>query len=302
MPTDLYYFPAAGPAFTAESQLGGYTVRYPLGAAEPTAVEVEAAYCQVSTNYSRPAANTLLAYTTNAGTTNCYFVDDLDFRPFGGHPGPVNEWRRSWASVPASWTEPESFPFTYPSVTTTASGSAYPVTNIVASGVNFVLSSGTVTGIAANDSVFCSLKFTRNSLQYQSSFFTTAIAATNSVSVTIGPRFTGSGAFSSISGTVQKASAARAEPVTRIVGSLIVHDYALTNTTAIDTDLPLQQPFVPIITSTGVETTAIASTTTPNASTYAALVTSGSLLVADCTRRRYRGNIYERATRYVPAQ
>lgn len=298
MPTDILYFPAAGPAFTAESQLGNYTHSYPLGAREPTHLLVEADFCRITANYSRPAADTLLAYTINGSTTNCYFIDDAAFRPFGGKPGPLSEWRRSWASVPASWYDGESYPYTYPAVSAAAVGNTYSVTAITASGTNYVLAAST-TGINAADSIYCSLKFTRGGYSFQGGFFTTAVAVT-ATNVTIGNSLLGSGSFTNVSGSVAKASAARTNVSTKVVASLLLHDYALSSATNVSTDLPLFAPFS-AVDATGSETLSLTNTTTPTAATYAALVTGGQRLVVECWQRRYLGNIWERITRTVPA-
>lgn len=104
------YITAVGQnTFTTETQIGGYQVQYPLAAAEPTAIMVSAPFAQVTANYSRPAANTLLSFNG----TNCYFVSDEHFRSFG-RSGPVLEWERTWASIPATWTDYDSTAYTFP--------------------------------------------------------------------------------------------------------------------------------------------------------------------------------------------
>ena len=295
---DLQYFvPAGSNAFTVETPCGNYSINFPLGAAEPTHFTVEAPFVQTTVNYSRPAANTLLSYRGS----NCYFVTDDSFRSFGSQPGPVSTWVRQWSTVPAQWQEPQEYAYTYPASSGGAIGGVYNVTAITASAANVVLTTAT-TGITAGEGVFVSVKFVNSGLSVQTSFYTGALAVTNTT-LTIGLGTIGFvGSFTNVSGIVTEAVVARAQPRTIPVASLIQHDYALSSTSSLDTDLPLNPVFTPIDNATGAETSELSTTTTPLASQYAQLVVNSSLICVECTRRRYLGNIYERATRYVPAR
>lgn len=210
-------------------------------------------------------------------------------------------YERLFATVPASWSEPEEYGFPYPSYASTVTGSAFSATAITASTPNFVIST-TATGIAPGDIIYCSLRFNCSGLAYTQSFFTAAVAASSGSSVTVGPQLVGSGSFSSVSGTVQKATAGRSTAETLIVSSRVQHDYALSSEAALDVDLPLIQSFSPVD-AAFVVTNALTAGTTPTAAIYSGYVTSGVELVAESsTRRRYMGNIYCRRTRFVPAR
>lgn len=296
------YFTAAGQnAFTTETQIGGYTVEYPLGAAEPTAIVVSAPFAQVTANYSRPAANTLLSFNG----TNCYFVSDENFRPFGGHVGDVTEWDRKWASVPASWTEPEEYAYVYPAFSVgTNTSNAYAITAIAQVGTGFAPTyniTSSTANISAGDYVYISANYTRGNQQVQSGSWANVTAASGTVLTVKGTAFSGSGNFTSVSGTVRKGLPGRTTRPSLIVGSQILNDYVLTSTTNIDADLPLLQPFAPVVAITGEATTNLTASTLPTSTAYANLVVTGGSLIVECSRRRYAGNIYRRSTRTIPA-
>ena len=250
------------------------------------------------------AAATAYIPTTSGGVTvpavTAYFVNDVNFRTVRG---PLIEWERQWATVPASWQEPEDYAYTYPAFSGNAAGAGYNITAISVSGANFVLTTST-TGIATADPVFIATKFTRGGLVSATAFYTLALNVTNTT-VTIGSSTfasLGAGSFTNVSGTIAIAQAARAAPRTIPVASTILHDYALTNTSALATDLPLLPVFTPIDLTTGAETSELTTSSTPSSAEYAALVVNNVPVCAECSRRRYLGNIYERATRYVPAR
>lgn len=283
-------------AFTVETRIGDYVPAYPLGAAEPTALVVTAPFMQTAANYARPNVNAVLSFNGS----NAYFVDDDGMSDVSAG---VRTWNRKWATVPASWSEPEEYAYSYPGFVTSVTGSAYNVTNIASNGAGYDISTP-ATGIAANDDVYVAVKFTRNSLVKYQTFTAKATAATSNVSVTVGNVFDGSGAFTSITGTIRKGNPGRTQAQTMVCGSRVQHDYALSNLTSLNTDLPLLSEFAPID-STGNRVTVLSTgtATAPNTADYAALVTGGGEIIAEpSSRRRYMGNIYVRATRYIPAK
>lgn len=253
--------------------------------------------------YALTAINITSDGTGTLAAPLAYFVRQGTLRD---REGAQVGYERLFANVPQSWDEPEEFAYTYPAVlVATALGTAYTVTAMAASGANTVLSSSTATGIAANDTVLLNLAFTRPGYPATVRWATFAKVASVSagVSVTISSPFPGTGIFSNVSGTLAKANQfARLVPKSIIVGSRLFHEYALSSEATLDTDLPLFQPFSPVITATGEITDTLSTATTPTGATYAALVTGGGEIVAECTRRRYLGNIYCRTTRFVPAR
>lgn len=296
MASVTFYTTPAQNAFTTETRVGDYEVTYALGAAEPTALVIRARYWQTRADYTRPAENSTLSY----GAATAYFINDDGFRDILAG---VVEWTRTWATVPASWSEPESFSYTYPAFTgATTYGTAFDVTAITAVSGGFELAT-TATGISVNDSIYISLSYTRGSISQRFNTFTRATAVSSGASVTIPAIFSGTGAFSGVSGTVTKSTSGRSTQVTLMVGSRLAHDYALSSTAALDTDLPISQSFTPISSAGLIVTTLSTGTATlPSSTAYAQLVSNGGELVAECERKRYMGNIYVRITRWVPAQ
>jgi hypothetical protein len=280
------------PAFTTDTQCGDYVPEYALGAAEPTALIIRAPFMETRADYIRPAANSNITY----GGSTAYFIDDLSFQDLRAG---VAQWTREWATIPASWSEPEEYAFTYPAYIGSGTYTGYSVSAITASGANYILSISGGT-IVAGDTVFYSLRFTRASVVYNITGSAIAVATTNTSQVTITIGLPGTGAFSSVSGSVGLTNPIRDEAVTKVVGSRVQSDYALSNTASLNADLPLIPAFQAITTS-GFITDQLSTTTVPTAANYIALINAGSEIVAECTRRRYLGNIYVRRTRYVPA-
>jgi hypothetical protein len=284
------------PAFTTETQCGDYTVEYALGAAEPTALIIRAPFMETRADYARPAANSNITY----GGSTAYFIDDLSFQDLRAG---VAQWTREWATIPASWSEPEEYAYTYPAYLGSGGYVGYSVSAITASGANFILSISGGT-IVAGDTVFYSLRFTRASVVYNVSGSAIAVATTNTSQVTITIGLAGTGSFSAVSGSVGLTMPIRQEPETKVVGSRVQSDYALSTAANLNADLPLVPAFSAIVVSGGTYgtlTDTLSTATAPTAANYIAMINAGSEIVAECTRRRYLGNIYVRRTRFVPA-
>lgn len=284
------------PAFTTDTQCGDYVPQYALGAGEPTALIITAPFMETRADYTRPAANSNITY---AGAT-AYFIDDYSFQDLRGG---VMQWIREWATIPASWSEPEEYAFTYPAYTGTGAFTAnVAVSAITASGANYILSctGGTIVG---GDTVFYSVGYTRGGISgFTATGTALAVATTNSSQVTITVGLAGTGSFTGVTGNVAKVTTTRAEALTLVVGSRVVSDYALTTAANINADLPLVSQFQIINSSTGAITDTLGTGTSPTASVYLGYVAAGTEIVAECSRRRYLGNIYVRRTRYVPAR
>jgi hypothetical protein len=216
--------------------------------------------------------------------------------------GGVVEYDRLFATVPGPWSEPEEFAFEFPGYLASAIGAANTISAITDGGTNYVISC-TTTGISAGDSVYISVKYTRDSRVYNTTFFTKATAVSAGVSVTVGRVFGGTGTFSSITGTIRAGAPGRLTAKSLVIGSRILHEYALSSAANVNTDLPILDRFTPVD-STGNEVDVLSSgaATFPNSVDYAALIVNGGELVAESSQRRYLGNIYLRATRYVPAR
>lgn len=107
-PTYPAYYTAAGqPSFTQETPVGDFILSYPFGEADPTALIITQRFWQLRANYQRPSPNAL----NNSAYSSARFIDDSTFRDVGMG---ITEWTRTWAIVPASRYEYESYAFTFP--------------------------------------------------------------------------------------------------------------------------------------------------------------------------------------------
>lgn len=295
------------PAFTTETQQGDYTVAYPLGAAEPSALLITARFMQYRANYARPAADTPLTY----GSVTAYFVDDTDFVD---ERGGLTSWTRTWATVPATWSEDSEYAFPYPTFQGTANlGNSFPVTALTANNlarpITYTLST-TATGISAGDQVYVDINYliadSSGSQNIHTAGTYTTTAATAGASLVLTALATYGSSYGSVTGTVRKVGTVlgRSTPFTEPVDARIQHDYALTSVANIGNILPAIDRFRPVLASNpAVEVTALTSLTLPSTATYQSMVAAGTEIVAQrSTRSIYQGNIHERQTVYVVAR
>lgn len=288
--------------FYAEERVGDYVISYPLGSNEPTAMKATAPFEQLREHYVRPAENKIMMLETVMGPRTFYFVDDVDFDDRGG--GGFQRWNRIWATVPATWVgDGGTYVFEFPGyVVGIAFGSIFSISGITVSGASLVIATG-ATGISSGDQVFLDLDYTRNGIAQHHTYVTKVTAASSGVSVTIPSELSGSGAFTSVSGTVRKGNIGRSAAEALVVGSRIVHDYALTSAVAVDTDLPIVSKFQPVNSSgVAVNVLSTGNATTPNSATYSNMVTNGVDIPAETSSwGLYMGGIRERTTRVVKA-
>ena len=298
----IYYKTGSGqPAFTTAAQIGDYVITYALGAAEPTALEIRAPFMQTRADYARPAANTTLSITVDGSARTAYFIDDVEAQDIRGA---VKAWTRLWATVPASWSEPGgTYTYAFPAFTAAyALGNTFPISNIVASASNYTVNTN-ATGISTSDDVYFDLNYVRNAQNYHVTFTTPALSASSGVNVTVPGILPGTGNFSGPTGTVRKGNKGRDLPATDSVDSFVLHDYALSSETTLDTDLPQIKAFAPITAGVPTETQYLVSTTLPSTALYQSMISAGTLIVVQPSdRTRYLGNIYERTTRLVKAK
>lgn len=236
--------------------------------------------------------------TADATFGSAYLVRQTPLSDIGG--GCVR-YQRLYSTIPASWSDIESFAYTYPGYAAGAVSAGVVVNGITQSGANLIFTTATSSGAVAGDSVSISVQYTRNSVVRAATFTGLAVATTNSSQVTLVATQPGSGAFSSVSGTAAKllpgVPAARA----LVVPSRVVHDYALTSEANINTDLPLIPVFSPL-NAAGELADVLAANSIPTSSDYRTMVANGTEIVAESWRGRYMGNIYVRKTRMIPAR
>lgn len=259
-----------------------------------TFVQTAASYAPLALDTVYPAAG---SYGVPSSPTY-YLVAEEGFSDLGGG---LVQWDRVYARIPTSWSEGEEFAYTFPAfIASATAGSDQTITNIQDSGANYLVSSG--LSFATGDQVHIAVSYVRGSLTYFVGQYVKIIGGTSGSSALIPGILPGTGTFSSISGVITKEAPYRVLQKTDTVPSQLVYDYALTSTTAIDSNLPISKQFTPVD-ATGAETTILNTSTKPTAAAYAGMINVGTLIVGqDSVRRRWIGNIYERATRYIPSR
>lgn len=264
----------------------------PVVPLEPTAMLYEQDFIVARASYAAAAFS-----DTNATYTSAYFVGDANFRDMGDS---VWQFTRQWATVPASFSEYETVAFTYPAFAGVYTGTPADITAISNSSGQASLTT-TATGITTGDVVHISVQYTYSGATYAQSLWAIVTStATNTVRVgaSLFPFLGSSGSGTSVTGRIVEGAVGRTNPKTLTVTSRVAREYLYTTTPS--SSLPALQAFRPI-TSAGDDATVLSSSTLPSVSTYQSYFVSGAELVAECRVNRWRGNIYERTTRFVPA-
>ncbi len=259
-----------------------------------TFVQTAASYAPLALDSVYPAAG---SYGVPSSPTYYLVAEDNQTDLGGG----MMQWDRVYARVPSAWSEGEEFAYTFPAfIASATAGSDQTITSISDSGVNYSVSSA--LAFATGDQVHISVSYVRDSITFFVGQYVRIIGGTSGSSALVPGIFPGTGTFSSVAGVITKEAPARTTQKTDLVPSQVTHEYALTSTTALETNLPIIDEFTPVD-ATGAETTTLNTSTKPTAAAYAAMINKNTQLVAqDSVRRRWLGNIYERTTRFVVAR
>lgn len=259
-----------------------------------TFVQTAASYAPLALDSVYPAAG---SYGVPSSPTYYLVAEDNQTDLGGG----MMQWDRVYARVPTSWSEGEEFAYTFPAFIASASyGVDNTITSIQDSGSNYLVASG--LSFTTGDQVHISVSYVRDSITFFVGQYVRVIGGTSGTNALVPGIFPGTGNFTSVAGVITKEAPARTTQKTDLVPSQIVHDYALTSTTALEANLPIIDEFTPVD-ATGADTTNLNTSTKPTAAAYAAMINSNTQLVAqDSVRRRWLGNIYERTTRFVVAR
>ena len=296
-----YYKSSSQPAFTSAVTVGlpVWDVVIP---AQNDKVLFRQPFMQLAASYSPLPLNTAYtaagAYGVPTGATY-YLVSEENF---ADQSGGMLQWERVYAKVPNSWSDGEEFAYTFPAYLNTVSpGSDFAITSISESGTYYTISSG--MSFSAGDSVFVSVSFVRDSVSYYVGQYTKAAGGTSGTNVLVPAIFPGTGSFGSVAGNMTTEVPYRSTEQSLLITSQLVHDYALTSVTAIDSKLPIISEFQPIdSTGAALQFNRLNTATKPTGDQYAAMVKNQVLIVgASSTRSRFYGNIFERVTRYIPA-
>jgi hypothetical protein len=259
-------------------------------------------FMQLAASYSPLPLNTAYtaagSYGVPTGATYYLVGEEI----FADQSGGMLQWERVYAKVPNSWSDGEEFAYTFPAYLNTVSpGSDFAITSISESGTYYTISSG--MSFSAGDSVFVSVSFVRDSVSYYVGQYTKAAGGTSGTNVLVPAIFPGTGSFGSVAGNMTTEVPYRSTEQSLLITSQLVHDYALTSVTAIDSKLPIISEFQPIdSTGAALQFNRLNTATKPTGDQYAAMVKNQVLIVgASSTRSRFYGNIFERVTRYIPA-
>jgi hypothetical protein len=231
---------------------------------------------------------------------DAYLVSEGPLDALGGG---VVKWTRTYARIPASRQRFESYSWTVPGIGTEAVYSSVSISsNSSAAGVTTLVTATSSTA-GVGDSVLVSYTFTDGvtGTQYGRDVLRTCLSGTSGTTINVDLISEPGGTITY--NTLKKVEPGR-DPYTEEVGSVLQLDYFLPGVSAgIDSpqDIPELAPLT-IYDNTGRQTASFTATTTPTLATWRSKVAAGEYVcVVRSIPRRWMGNIYERATRYVKA-
>lgn len=231
---------------------------------------------------------------------DAYLVGESALEALGGG---VVKWTRTYSRIPNSRQRFESYSWTVPGIGSEAVYSSVSISSTSTSAGVTTITTGTSSTAGVGDSVQVSYTFTDGvtGTQYGRSVLRICLTGTSGTTVKV-DLITEPGGTITYQ-TLKKVEPGR-DPYTEEVGSLVQLDYFLPGVSAgIATvqDIPLVEP-VTIYDNTGRQTTSFTATTSPTLATWRANVAAEDYICAvRSIPRRWMGNIYERATRYVKA-
>lgn len=238
--------------------------------------------------------------TPSEDYADAYLVSESALKAIGGG---IVEWTRTYSRIPLSRQRFESYSWTVPGIGSEAVYSSVNISSTSsAAGVTTITTASSSTA-TVGDSVQVSYTFTDGvtGTQYGRSVLRICLTGTSGTTVKVDLIAEPGGTITYQ--TLKKVEPGR-DPYTEEVGSLVQLDYFLPGVSAgIATvqDIPLVEP-VTIYDNTGRQTTSFAATTSPTLATWRGYVAAETYICAvRSIPRRWMGNIYERATRYVKA-
>lgn len=231
---------------------------------------------------------------------NAYLVEETPLQELGIG---IGRWTRVYSTIPNSRIEQETFAYTVPGISPDPFVLVHPISASSTFGSYTRLTIGAPNfDLAVGDPVIINYSVVNPSPSMV--FFrsiTRQVRAINS----------GAGTFdvdlitdvaTPVYSIAYKSEKAR-RPLVKVVPSYLHFDYYLPGVSAGITtpdDIPILQAAEIIVTSTGDRTDSYSSITTPTLTAYRAAVAAETQIVAEpSVIKRWRGNIYERVTRYV---
>lgn len=239
----------------------------------------------------------LLLDTPHDTISGVYLVEESEPRDIGG--GCV-EFVRTWATIPKSWRRYESYGWTVPgldsldtpyAIRAVTGQSTTGGTDTVTTAASVGGSTGDFVTIVYNVFYPDGSQTSRRVLRTITAGGTTSTSFTAVVDISA-PQYV----------NIQRVDVGR-EPLTEVVGSIVMLDYFLPGVTPNCTtpdDIPRLEPDT-IIDNTGQVVQSYAVTSTPTRADWLAKI--GTLVIVEASNVvRWRGNIYERGTRYCIAK
>jgi len=234
------------------------------------------------------------------GTVNLpvYLTAESPLQDLGGG---VAKWTRTFAMIPGSREEYQSFSWLRPGL---SAGNSYPQFTIsggVNSGSQTTLTTSSAHGMTTGD--YCLIEYTvtlANGNQLTRQIGRGCLAGTGGSSVAVSIILDASTPYYL---NVRQIDQSR-QPKSIVVPAYIHYDYALPGVTALVGSASAFPIFYPplVLDSGGAETDTYAADSTPTRASYLADVAAGTLIVAEpSTIRYYKGEILERSTKYVKA-
>ena len=217
--------------------------------------------------------------------------------------GGVYKFTRVYSQIPRTREEWQSYSWQVPGIGSTSSAFPYvTVSTMVNSGTITTITASAAHGLSTGDFVEVQFnvvdsagsQYTRHRLLVATVTSSTVFTVPAIVDISL-----------PITGTMQcrKAEPGR-DPETQVVNCRVVYDYFLPGVSAkisTPSDIPNTDPLY-IQDNTGRKTNTATGNTSPTATQYKALIAAGTQIqVERSTVNRWRGNIWERVTRFIRA-
>lgn len=256
---------------------------------------------QLLQNYDPILLDELYLPTTSGSSADlklpCYLVHESDPQDLGGG---IVQWTRTYSAIPDSRIEHESYAHTFPGLETGSLGPLRYITGTPTNAASVTTITTTVShGISVGDQVI--IRYTNvmpDGTQLGRQIFRTALTGTTGATLKVSIVIDGSALYWL---TAQKADIGR-DAFSEETTSWLNYDYFLPGITAgISTfqDIPIINSPI-IVDGDGARTDTYTATTAPTKTEYLTDVKNKTPHIAhDSVLRRWKGNIYERVTRYI---
>jgi hypothetical protein len=283
--------------FTVATACGPKQIEYPFeGDTESMVISQE--FMQLQASFKR-----LPLDTRQSARLDAFLVNEDGFQNLGGG---VMKWTRTYATIPQSRRENETFAYTLPGITSEGLAERKIISSAAAAGVNLRLTTSAAHGFLTGNDVIITYQVCDPKVL---SFRWLRQVAKEVLDVTAVDKFDVAMIYDIVPWSLYIWDAAIANVFGRASFSMVVpswlqYDYFLPGVSAgiaSENDIPIYEP-IRIIDSLGSVTDTYGPSTSPSTTEYRLMVKAGRMIVAEASSiKRWRGNIHERATRYIKA-